>query len=133
MSSKWNFEEMFRLALLEWPPRIGVDVIEHVETDPLRYAIEGLGATLEEIELKCIGTDGEVLWRHLHNAIYWAIHDGARFVTRIETAVLRVTLIRSSFEQDLREAAAKGPELLWRPEDYAAVREYFDENPKCGG
>jgi hypothetical protein len=122
-----DFENLLRQALTDWPAELDLSSLERSAPDLSRYALKGIGMLSDEIEIKYIGTEIEVLARTLHYSIYEVIHATAKNVLGLQLSAIRPQAVRLIFEKRLR-ADAISKDLNWQPEDYALVESYFAQN-----
>lgn len=122
-----EFKTLFEQALVDWPEKLDLSVLERAAPDFSRYAVKGLGRLCDDIKEKYIGTDSEVITRTLQGAIYSVIHATAKTALELKMSSIRPQAVRLLFENKLKETAA-ATDLNWRSEDYALAEAYFAQN-----
>jgi len=128
MSIDIDFNRLYTIALSEWPQVIDASVIVDVEGDYKTYSIKDLNWLLAEIDERCLGIEGEVIWRDLHGAICASIREAAKIVKIIETKNLREEFVKIIFDEKIRDSASGKYDLGWNNEDYLLVKSYLSKN-----
>lgn len=129
MSIQLDFDDLYKLALTDWPNVIDLTELQQALPDISRYTVKGLGVLSDDIEEKYIGKENEIIWRELNSAIYEIIHATAKTVINVEKTSIRPEAVRLVFERQLK-SSAQSTTLNWQPEDYALVKSYFIQNLK---
>jgi hypothetical protein len=122
--TKTFFDDLLEKAISEWPEEIDLSVIKNADEELNRFTVAGLGPLAEKIESHHIGKPKEVIMRNLHQAIFSAAHDIARFCTKIKIENIRKEMIKIDFEDRLRDALTNQG-LGWGKEDMELIQEYF--------
>lgn len=122
-----NFDELFCLALNEWPKIIDMSRFVYSKNEPSGYLIEGLGKIADEIGDRYIGCNEEIIFRNLHLTIFSILHECGRYLKYVNTDGLRKDIVKSKFDIRLR-FVMDNKDLGYDENDISLARLYFLEN-----